>query len=133
MIEEPTRRSALLVLMLTNKEGLVGDVKVEGSLGCSDHEVVEFRILRGGSRAKSKITTLDFRKSDFDLFKGLLSRFPWDKALEGRGAQESWSISKVCLLQAQERSIPRSRKSGQNARRPLWVNKGVWEKFRQVA
>lgn len=33
---------ALLDLMLTNKE-LVGRVKVMGNLGCSDHDIVEFR------------------------------------------------------------------------------------------
>ncbi|KAK4806898.1 hypothetical protein QYF61_012619 [Mycteria americana] len=37
VIEEPMRRGALLVIIFTNKEGLLGDVKVEGSLGCSDH------------------------------------------------------------------------------------------------
>ncbi|GAB0209624.1 hypothetical protein GRJ2_003428100 [Grus japonensis] len=46
VIEEPTRRGAMLDLVLTNKEGLVGDVKLKGSLGCSDHEMVECRILR---------------------------------------------------------------------------------------
>jgi len=55
VVEEPTRRGALLDLVLTNKEELVEDVKVGGRLGCSDHEMVEFRILRGGSRAKSRI------------------------------------------------------------------------------
>lgn len=34
------RRSVLLNLVLTNKEGLVGGVKVGGSLGCSEHEMV---------------------------------------------------------------------------------------------
>lgn len=77
------------VLRLTNKEGLVGDVKVEGRLNYNGHEIVEFRILGGGSRAKSKITALDFRGSDFGLFNDLLSRLPWDKSLETRGAQES--------------------------------------------
>jgi len=46
-------------------------VKVKGSLGCSDHKVVEFRLLRGGTRVKSKLTTLDFRRADFGLFKDL--------------------------------------------------------------
>jgi len=32
---------------------------------------------------------LDFRRMELGLYKDLLSRFPWDKALEGRGAQES--------------------------------------------
>lgn len=44
MVDEPTRRGALLDLILTNQEGMVEVVKAEGSLGCSDHEVVEFRI-----------------------------------------------------------------------------------------
>jgi len=35
MVEEPMRTGFLLDLLLTNKEGLVGDVNVKGSLGCS--------------------------------------------------------------------------------------------------
>jgi len=49
---------------LTNKEGLIENMKVQGSLGCSDYEMVEFRILRGASRVKIKITMLDFRRAD---------------------------------------------------------------------
>lgn len=41
---------------MTNKEGLVSYVKVKGSLGCSDHKMVELSILCGQSRAKNKIT-----------------------------------------------------------------------------
>ncbi|KAK4815464.1 hypothetical protein QYF61_002923 [Mycteria americana] len=39
MTEQPKRRGALLDLILTSKEGLNGDVKVKGSLGCSDREM----------------------------------------------------------------------------------------------
>ncbi|GAB0205431.1 hypothetical protein GRJ2_003008700 [Grus japonensis] len=70
--EEPTRRNALLDFILANKEGLTWDVKIKGSLGCSDCEMVEFRILRAGRRVKSKITPLDFRKADWPL-----QRSPW--------------------------------------------------------
>ena len=100
--EEPTRRGAMLDLILTNKEGLVGDMKLKGSLGCSDHKMVEFRILSAVRRARSKLTTLDFSRADFGLFRDLLGRIPWDKALEGREAQDSWLIFKGHLLQAQE-------------------------------
>jgi len=68
VVEEPTRKGALLDLALTNKEGLVEDVKVGGSLGCSDHKMIELRILCGSSRAISRIKTLDFRRANFDLF-----------------------------------------------------------------
>ncbi|GAB0187092.1 hypothetical protein GRJ2_001174500 [Grus japonensis] len=118
VIEEPTRRGAMLDLVLTNKEGLVGNVKLKGSLGCSDHETVEFRILRAARRAHSKLTALDFRRADLGLFRDLLGRIPWDKALEGRGAQDSWLIFKGHLLQAQEQCIPTKRKSSKSTKRP---------------
>ncbi|GAB0206713.1 hypothetical protein GRJ2_003136900 [Grus japonensis] len=113
----------MLDLVLTNKEGLVGDVKLKGSLGCRDHEMVEFKILRAARRVRSKLTALDFRRADFGLLRDLLGRIPWDKALEGRGAQDSWLIFKGHLLQAQERCIPRKRKSSKTTKRPPWMNK----------
>ncbi|GAB0208424.1 mitochondrial enolase superfamily member 1 [Grus japonensis] len=129
--EEPTRRDAMLDLILTNKEGLVGDVKLKGSLGCNDHEMVEFRILRAARRAHSKLTALDFRRADFGLFRDLLGRIPWDKALEGRGAQDSWLIFKGHLLQVQERCIPAKRKSSKSTKRPPWMKKELLGKVKQ--
>jgi len=52
---------------------------------CSDHEMVEFRILRGGSRAISRIETLHLRRANFGLFRELLGGIPWARALEGQG------------------------------------------------
>ena len=71
VVEEQTRKGALLGLILTNMEGLVENVKVGGSLGSSDHEMVNFRILGGGSRAISRNKILDFRRANFGLFKEL--------------------------------------------------------------
>jgi len=89
VVQEPTRRGTLLDLVLMNKEGPVEDVKAGGRLDCSDHEMVEFRIVRGGSRAISRIKTLDFRRANFGLFKELLGGIPYARAPEGRGVQES--------------------------------------------
>ncbi|GAB0180593.1 hypothetical protein GRJ2_000524600 [Grus japonensis] len=125
------RRGAMLDLVLTNKEGLVGNVKLNGSLGCSDHEMVELKVLRAVRRAHSKLTTLDFRRADFGLSRDLLGRVPWDKAPEGRGAQDSWLIFKNHLLQAQERCSPTKRKSGKNARSLAWMNKELLNKLKQ--
>jgi len=121
----------MLDLVLTNKEGLVGNVKVKGSLGCSDHGMVEFKILRAVRRVRSKLTTRDFRRADFGLLRDLLGRIPWDKALEGRRAQESSSVFKDLLLQAQEQCISTKRKSGRNARRFKWMNKELLAKLKQ--
>lgn len=88
MIEEPTKRSALPDLILTNKEGLIENVKVQGSLGRADYEMVGFRLLRGGSRGKKQDRSAGLQETRLWLsdFKDLLGRVPWDEALEGRGA-----------------------------------------------
>lgn len=70
VIKKLMRADALLNLILANKEELVRDVEAGGGLGCSGHEMMESRILRVQNRAKSKITTLDFRRADFmDLLR----------------------------------------------------------------
>ncbi|GAB0178198.1 mitochondrial enolase superfamily member 1 [Grus japonensis] len=117
----------MLDLILSNKEGLVGGVKLKGSL---DHKMVEFRILRAVRRVRSKLTTLDFRRADSGLFRDLLGRKPWDKAPEGRGAQDSWLIFKGHLLQAQECCIPTKRKSSKNTKRPPWMKKELLGKVK---
>lgn len=48
----------------------------------SDAEMVEFRITKGRSRAKSRITTLGFRRAVFELFKDLSGAVPQETALE---------------------------------------------------
>lgn len=82
VIEEMMRRGALLDFF-TDKEELVGKAKVGGSLGCSDHEMMQFRILKGGSRAKSMIPSLDFRRGDLGSSRICLEesheRLPWRK------------------------------------------------------
>ncbi|GAB0183494.1 hypothetical protein GRJ2_000814700 [Grus japonensis] len=130
VVEEPTRRGVLLDLVLTNKEGLDGDVKLGGSLGCSDHEMMEFRILHERSRATSQITTLGFRSTNFGLCKNLLGSMPWVRALEGGGVQESWSIFKHHFLLAQDRCILKSNKPSKGGRRAAWMSKELLEKLK---
>lgn len=59
-------------VILKNKEGSVRYVKIRRSLGCSDHDMVEIRSLRQGSRVRNRITALDFSKAVFGLCRDLL-------------------------------------------------------------
>jgi len=130
VVEEPTRKGALLDLVLTNKEGLVEDVKAGGRLGCSDHEMVEFSILHGGSRVISRIKILDLRRTNFALFKELLGGIPWARALEGRGVHECWLLFKHHFLHVQERCIPLRKKWRKGGRRPAWMSKELLAELR---
>jgi len=92
--------------------------------------MLEFRILCGGSRAISRIKTLDLRRANFGLFKQLLGGFPWVRALKGRGVQKCWSLFKHHFLHAQERCIPLRKKSTKGGRRPAWLNKELLAEIR---
>lgn len=71
MTEKPTSRGAMLSLVLTSRVELVGNVMVQGSPGCRDHDMVKLEFLRAARRAHSKLIALDFR-TDFGLSKDLL-------------------------------------------------------------
>lgn len=49
---------------------------------------MKLKILRRGSKAESKVITLDFTRANFDLFRDLLERIQRDTALERRELQE---------------------------------------------
>ena len=90
MVREQTRGSKLLDLMFVNREGLVGDVKVGGCLGQSDHEMIDFSTSVEAQRGVSRTATLDFQRAEFGLFQTVVERVPWEVVLEGMGAQEGW-------------------------------------------
>ncbi|PKU43539.1 glycerol kinase [Limosa lapponica baueri] len=73
---------------------------------------------------------LKLRRANFNLFKKLLGEIPWFRALEGRGAQESWTIFKYHLLQAEDRCIPNRKKSGKGSRRPAWLSRELLKKLK---
>lgn len=56
---------------------------------------------KAARRVCSKFKILDFRRAEFGLFRDLLGKVPWDKALKARWAQKGWLIFKDHLLQAQ--------------------------------
>ena len=50
VMESLTRGEALLDLLLTNAEELIGEVKIGGSLGCSDHGILSLEGYRMGKK-----------------------------------------------------------------------------------
>lgn len=90
-----------LDLVLTKKKELVADVIISDSFGCSDHEIVGFKILRGVRKASGTVQTLDFRGATFGFFKQLTGRFSWETALKCQIAQESCQGLKYSIFQVQ--------------------------------
>ena len=97
----------LLDLMVTDASELIGDIKIRGSLGCSDDALVELAVVRDMAQAKSKVRTLNFKKAKCQLFKELVTRPPWETALRDKGAEQGTSdlsASPLCLGRSWNRS-----------------------------
>ncbi|PKU46995.1 nedd4-binding protein 2-like 2 [Limosa lapponica baueri] len=94
VIRSPIRADVILELLVTSASELIGDITIGGSVGCSDHALVEFTVLRAMGKDKSKVRTPNFRKTKFQLFKEFVSRSPWETALRDKGEEQSWQIFK---------------------------------------
>jgi len=101
---------------------VIDDIKIGDSLGCNEHALVEFTVLRDTEQAKTKVRTLNFRKAKFQLFKELVNRTPWETALEDKGAEQIWQVFKNAFCTVQELLIPRCKKSGKEGKRPAWLS-----------
>ena len=73
-------------------------------------------------KARSTVRTLNFRKANFQLFKELVRRTPWETVLRERGTEQSWQIFKDTFHRAQELSVPKCKKSGKEGKRPAWLS-----------
>jgi len=109
LVGEPTRGCASLDLLLTNREGLVGDVVAGGCLGLSDHEMIEFLVQGEVKRGASNTTTVDVWRADFGLFRTLVERVTWERVLKGKGVQVGSTFFKEEDLKAQEEAVPMCR------------------------
>ena len=107
------------------------DVAVGGRLGHSDHEIIEFSILREARRGGSRTAMLDFQKADSDLFRQLLDRMAREMVLKGIGVQEGWALFKKEVLMAQEQAVPRCCKRSRRQRRPPWLNREIQLQLRE--
>jgi len=64
VIYTPARGDAILDEILTNASEFITDMKIGGSLCCSDHALVEFILLREMGKVKIIAKTLNFRKAN---------------------------------------------------------------------
>lgn len=69
MKDKPSRGEVFLYLVLTNRDELIREVKIGGTLGCNDCALVESVILRRMGLAKSRVSTLKFRRAKSKLLR----------------------------------------------------------------
>jgi len=84
IIDTPIGGGAILDHVVTNASELIDDMKTGGSLGYSDHALVEFTLLRDTRKSRSVFRMMNTRKASFQLFKQLVRKSLWEMVLRDR-------------------------------------------------
>lgn len=71
-------------------------------LGCTDHEFLEFAVLRHIGQERSIDWTPNFGKVNFKILRALVSRIPSKRIIRDRGPEHRWQIFKD-ILRTQEK------------------------------
>jgi len=108
----------------------IKDIKIRGSLGCSDHTLVEFMILRNVGLAKSGVRILTFKTAKFRLFKNMLNKTSWEEDFRGKGVKQSCLLFKNAFLRVQELFSPQNKKADRRSRKQVWLSKYLQVKQR---
>jgi len=90
---------------------------IDGCLGQSDEEMVEFQISVDMGKTVSRATTLHSRKADLRLSKKPGSKVPLEISCKVIGVHKWWPLFKSHFLRAPEKAIPMHCKSSKRGRR----------------
>ena len=82
-------------------------------------------------KIKHIVRTLNFRRTNFQLFKEIVRRTPSETVLRDKGTEQSWQVFKDVFQRAQELSIPKCKKSGREGKRPAWLRQEMLVKLRK--
>ena len=108
MVMEPTRGANILDLLFTNRPDILREVKVVDGLPGSDHDAVYFSINLGRRRfLRQKRLVYNFKKANFDLFREMLSKVPWDCCFLSESINECWKNFKDVLSSVADQCIPK--------------------------
>lgn len=73
-------------------------------LGYSNLEMTVFST-QGSKERHYKTSALGFQRTDFDLFRTLTQKVPWEAAFKNKEAQEGWIYFKKEILKTQKWAV----------------------------
>ena len=114
-------------LILTTEERLVENVKIREPLSTSDHNVLEFNLIFGGSSNKDNITNFNrmaknYYKGNYKEINREIGIMSWEEAFANIGINEAWDFFLEFLTNLIDRYIKNKKVKNSNVNKP-WYNK----------
>lgn len=125
-VHEPTRESAILDLLLTNRSDLFCSVTNLEPFHNSDHTVLE-AIFRLHLPCNITAVVRQFRnygKVDWDFFSSFLSNQPWHLFWAKHTVEQRWLVFKAHILTALDCCVPWKNMSTTGRKHP-WFNQSI--------
>ena len=109
LVSFPTHtKGNCLDLVITNKPGLLQEVKDAGRLGKSDHVMLELVLAIGEDKQQEVVTVKNWKRADWSRIKEELRNTTWPITEDQMSADEAWETLRNKLDQLIEEHVPTS-------------------------
>ena len=140
-VEEKTHISGnILDLILSDTEGTVENVKNEGRIGRSDHEIITFTVNVNNEQTKERQYYRNYRRANFGEMRIKMKEVRWEEMLEDKDVNEMWSLIRSKIEQLTDENVPNSLVRNNND--PKWMNgeirkclkekKKAWKRYKMT-
>jgi hypothetical protein len=125
---EPTRKEAILDIVLSTEKDMVQNVEVIEPLGNSDHNSVDFDII-SDNFPSSVGFFYNFRKANFQDMKVSLKKVNWTNKFKNTNIEEAWNELKKEIITVTDKYVPC--KQSKLEMKPKWLNSNVRNKLKR--
>ena len=142
-VDQPTRESNILDLVITNTPEKVDKLRVLSPIGSSDHNVVLFDWAMEGGRRKEKVWELyDFKKANFEAIREEFTKKDWKEEFKGLNSDGMWNRFveindelKECFVPKRKVKVGRKGKSNKpwfngEVKRAIIRKQKAWRNYR---
>ena len=124
-VDTPTRKDALLDLVISNQAELVTNIHIKEHLGNSDHNMISFNLSVKQHAHTGKTKTLNFRRANFPMLRAALQHIDWEGMFAQKNTEQKWESFKSVVHTHTEQYIPVSNKFKRLKVKPMWLTSSV--------
>ena len=117
-IDQPTRGSAILDLILVSDVNIMRELFIMEPLGKSDHCIVRADLTLNSYVPATPRLRYAFMKGDYDNFCRELEMSDWTRIFQQSNADDAWLLLKEGIWKAVANSVPLKR--SKSRRGPVW-------------
>ena len=130
LVTEPTHVSGhTLDLILSNREGLIREVKTEGRIGKSDHDIVTFEMAINEKNEKEKRVRPNYKRANFIEMRATLDKNDWRGLMRDMNVNEAWEVMRDKVKAVMQTHIPMKKPRKNNE--PPWFNREIQKKIEE--